>query len=315
MKLNLLLLCLIGIVPITLSSVPHAYHLIQTPMTHSGAQNYCRTVYNDLDAIESVNDWLRIAAEALRHFMIFPAWIGLYNNVDDWLWSYTDLPLKNTTLINWQSEPASGFAKCAAIQWTGYWVDLPCTDLKPFICYDSRIIGGGRFISYPLPLLNWFGAQAFCRTFHTDLASATNSMDNNALKNKVIIFTSFWFGLYRGTWTWIDGTKASNIPWALFQPDNLFGTQNCGVFALGLISDETCTNQYAFYCHSTPPVKHQQIVRLQVKTDGSVLDQSSILEKVKQKMKENGMAMENITVNWRLQSDGNIFNKENKDGL
>lgn len=36
---------------------------------------------------------------------------------------------------------------------------------------------------------------------------------------------------------------------------------------------------------------------------------------VKQKMKENGMTMENITVNWRVQSDGNIFNKEKKDGL
>lgn len=117
--------------------------------------------------------------------------------------------------------------------------------------FTARISGSGRFVSYPLPLLNWFGAQTFCRTFHTDLASATNSIDNNALKNQVIIFTSFWFGLYRGTWTWIDGTTASNIPWSLFQPDNLLGTQNCGVFALGLISDETCTSQYAFYCHSS----------------------------------------------------------------
>ncbi|KAG7314252.1 hypothetical protein KOW79_022748 [Hemibagrus wyckioides] len=319
MKLNLVLLCLIGNVPITLSTVAHKYHLIMTPMTWSEAQRYCRETYDDLAAIQSFNDWLRIAAEALRYFMIFPAWIGLYNNIDSWRWSYNDLPLNNITLRNWLfSEPTNGNQACAALDWTGYWLDFPCTDLKSFICYDSRFSGSGRFISYPLPLLNWFGAQAYCRTIHTDLATATNSVENSELQKRVFFMTSFWFGLYRDTWTWTDGTIASNIPWGLFQPDNLFGAQNCGTFAVGLISDETCSSKFAFFCHSVPPVRQRQIVKLQVKSDGSVLDpdmQSSILEQIKQKLKENAMNMANITVTWRVQPDGNIFYKKNKDDL
>ncbi|KAG7314238.1 hypothetical protein KOW79_022734 [Hemibagrus wyckioides] len=65
------------------------------------------------------------------------------------------------------------------------------------------------------------------------------------------------------------------------------------------------------------PVREQQILRLQVKSDGSVLDpavQSSILEQIKQKLAEKGM-LENTTVTWRVQTDGNIFQKKNKDDL
>ncbi|XP_053087118.1 secretory phospholipase A2 receptor-like [Pangasianodon hypophthalmus] len=318
MKLNLFLLCLTGIVPITLSTVAHKYHLITTPMTWSAAQNYCREKYDDLAAIQSVTDWLRISAEALRKFMIFPAWIGMYNNVDSWRWSFNDLPLKNITLRKWYfSEPSNGKEACGAIDFNGYWFDYPCTNLKSFICYDSRLSGGARFIPYLLPLLDWSGAQAYCRTFHTDLATASNSIENSELKNKVLFLTSSWFGLFRDTWTWLDGSIASSIPWGLFQPDNLFGAQNCATYAVGMISDETCSSEYAFFCHSTPPVRKQQIMRLQVKSDGSVFDpdvQASILEQIKEKLEENGM-LENTTVAWKVQPEGNIFYKKKNNDL
>ncbi|KAK2865878.1 hypothetical protein Q7C36_001934 [Tachysurus vachellii] len=58
-----------------------------------------------------------------------------------------------------------------------------------------------------------------------------------------------------------------------------------------------------------------QTMRLQVKSDGSVFDpavQSSILEQMKQKLKEHGM-LENTTVTWRVQPDGNIFKKKKGD--
>ncbi|KAG7314245.1 hypothetical protein KOW79_022741 [Hemibagrus wyckioides] len=59
----------------------------------------------------------------------------------------------------------------------------------------------------------------------------------------------------------------------------------------------------------------QQIVRLQVKSDVFIPDvQSSIIEKVKQKLKEHGM-LGNITVTWRVQPDGNIFHEKNNDDL
>ncbi|XP_017316379.1 uncharacterized protein LOC108260519 [Ictalurus punctatus] len=318
MKITLFLLCLTGIVPFTLSTVAHKFHLIMTPMTWSAAQNYCRETYDDLATMQIYFDWLRISAEAVRKFMIFPAWIGLYENVDVWRWSYNNLPLENTPLRNWYAfdEPsANGIEACGAIDYRGYWFDFPCTHLKSFICYDSRFSGFARFIPYILPLLDWFGAQAFCRLFHTDLATAASSTDNDELKNRVLFLTSSWFGLFRGTWTWSDGAIASNIAWAPFQPDHS-GTKYCGTYAVGLISDDTCSNEHAFFCQSTPPVRQQQILKLQVKSDGSVLDpdvQSSILLQIKQKLRENGMS-ENTTVTWRVQSDGNIFYKEKKRG-
>ncbi|KAG7314248.1 hypothetical protein KOW79_022744 [Hemibagrus wyckioides] len=58
------------------------------------------------------------------------------------------------------------------------------------------------------------------------------------------------------------------------------------------------------------PVR-SQTVRLQVKSDGSVFDpavQSFILEQITQKLKEH--LMENATVTWRVQPDGNIFHKK-----
>ncbi|KAG7314244.1 hypothetical protein KOW79_022740 [Hemibagrus wyckioides] len=68
---------------------------------------------------------------------------------------------------------------------------------------------------------------------------------------------------------------------------------------------------YYFFCHTILPVREQQIVRLQVKSDGSVLDpavQSSILEQMKQKLEEYGM-LENTTLTWQVQPDENIFQK------
>ncbi|KAG7314240.1 hypothetical protein KOW79_022736 [Hemibagrus wyckioides] len=89
------------------------------------------------------------------------------------------------------------------------------------------------------------------------------------------------------------------------------------VMALNLKDGYTFSYQSYFYCHTILPVREQQIVRLQVKSDGSVLDpavQSSILEQIKQKLAEKGM-LENTKVTWRVQPDGNILHLKNKDDL
>ncbi|XP_027004168.2 CD209 antigen-like protein D [Tachysurus fulvidraco] len=123
-----------------------------------------------------------------------------------------------------------------------------------------------------------------------------------------------WIGLYRDTWKWSDGTIASNLPWASGEPDNYNGNDNCAVASNGLLYDLSCNYVYYFFCHSISTMRNQT-VRLQVKSDGSVLDpavQFSILEQMKQKLKEHGM-LENTTVTWRVQPDGNIFKKKKDD--
>ncbi|XP_046699418.1 hepatic lectin-like [Silurus meridionalis] len=205
---------------------------------------------------------------------------------------------------------------CVIIMTNGYWGDRACTELRPFICYNAQFSGAARFIGISSKV-TWPAAQAYCRTYHTDLASSLNNIDNNMIWQVRDIQGDSWFGLYRDTWKWSDGTNALNTPWASGQPDNYGGNENCAVVYNGNFYDTSCSTQFYFFCHTIPPVRQRQIVRLQVKSDGSVFDsaaQSSILEQIKLNLKGKGIS-DNTTVTWRVQTDGIIFYKKNKDDL
>lgn len=120
-----------------------------------------------------------------------------------------------------------------------------------FLYFTAEPSGSNTFIIYLTPLLDWSGAQAYCRKYHTDLATITNLTENNQIKSHIPLAKFAWTGLFRDTWTWVDGIVPSFIPWAFFQPNNLLGAENCGTFTRGLISDETCSYEYAFFCHSS----------------------------------------------------------------
>ncbi|XP_046699396.1 putative C-type lectin domain family 20 member A isoform X2 [Silurus meridionalis] len=285
-----ILLGLTGLVPVAVSilgTVPHNYELIKTPMTWADAKNYCRVWYTDLAAIQSGTDWLRLKKEA---YVPFRQWNP--------------------------GEPNNGAGKesCVAMGIYNNWWDAPCTQLRPIICYNDNLTGSARFIAIPRPYMTWPEAQAYCRTHYTDLASIFNSSDNNIVGK--INPGGAWIGLYREPWRWSDRTSALNLSWAAGQPDNYGGIENCAVVNNRLFSDAPCSNQYYFFCHTNFPTR-SQTVRLQVKSDGSVFDpalQAFILEQMKQKLEENGM-LENTTMIWKVQPDGNIFNKKKKDHL
>ncbi|XP_053533565.1 putative C-type lectin domain family 20 member A [Ictalurus punctatus] len=293
---------------------------MMTPVTWPVAQNYCRVMYTDLATILSDTDWLRFEKEAASKGLTTFAWVGLYNDFNSWRWSLNDLPLTSVTYTYWASgQPDNRLGKQACVligDAYGYigWIDRSCTELFPFICYNANFSGAARFIGIRSPLLTWPQAQTYCRTHHTDLASSLNNSDNNMLLQVKNIQGDSWIGLYRDTWKWSDGTNASNIPWAPGQPDNYGGRENCARFYNGLFYDEQCTNLHYFFCHTIYPAR-SQIMRLQVKSDGSVFDpavQSSILDQIKQKLEEKGM-LENTTVTWKVQPEGNIFHKKKDD--
>ncbi|XP_053533589.1 putative C-type lectin domain family 20 member A [Ictalurus punctatus] len=289
---------------------------MMTLVTWPDAQSYCRVMYTDLATILSDTDWLRFEKEAASKRLTTFAWVGLYNDINSWRWSLNDLPL-NVSYTNWytgQPDNAGGKEACGLIVYYKTWWDIPCTQLRPFICYNANFSGAARFIGISSPYMTWPQAQTYCRTHHTDLASSLNSSDNDMLVQVSSIQGDSWIGLYRDTWKWSDGTNASNIPWAPGEPNNFWGHENCGVVYNGLFYDERCTNLHYFFCHTIYPAR-SQIIRLQVKSDGSVFDpavQSSILDQIKQKLEEKGM-LENTTVTWKVQPDGNIFHKKKDD--
>ncbi|XP_058240200.1 putative C-type lectin domain family 20 member A [Hemibagrus wyckioides] len=321
MRLIFILLCWTGALLVTVSKLPpfrHKYHVIMTRMTWLQAQNYCRVNYKDLATIESSDDWERLTKEVKRVKLTDRAWVGLYNDIDSWRWSLDDLPLKNITLRNWGlGEPnnVNGDQSCVYINIFGRWIDYACTGTKHVICFDASNTGPDRFVAVPSPLMTWTEAQSYCRTFHTDLASALNQADNDLLHRLASGQGPSWFGLFRDTWKWSDGTIPTNLLWDLGQPNNFYKDEDCGDFFWGALTDRQCSELYYVICHTLLPVKERQVMTLQVKSDGSVLDpavQSAILEQIKKKLKENGV-MENTTVSWRVRPDGQIFHNKKDD--
>ncbi|KAI5085923.1 macrophage mannose receptor 1 isoform X2, partial [Silurus meridionalis] len=233
------------------------YYLILMKKSWSDAQNYCRMMYTDLAIIITDVDLLQIKKEAVRQKLATFAWIGLYNDVNSWRWSLNEVLLKNSILTNWMpGEPNNYAAKescCVIMNTTGYWADKPCADLKPFICYDGESFSLSRANFPHFPLLNWAGAQTYCRTHHTDFSSSLTSSDNDFITQVTTIQGDSWFGLYRETWKWLNNTKTSNLPWYNGQPNNYYGSDNCGAFYKGLYSliDDPCTSQYYFFCYTS----------------------------------------------------------------
>ncbi|KAF5899433.1 macrophage mannose receptor 1-like isoform X6, partial [Clarias magur] len=245
------------LVPVAVSvllTVPHRYELFTTLMTWPAAQTYCKMNHTDLAIILSNTDWLRLKKEAKskRLATLSYVWVGLWNDVYSWRWSIGELPLKSVTYTNWlPGEPNNGGGKesCGSVVSSAQWVDISCSGLRPFICYDANFNVSAKFILITSPVLSWLGARAYCRQYHTDLASALNSSDSNMLYQLVPPDYTF-IGLYRDTWKWTDGTNAS-IVWPPGQPDNYNGNENCGIIINFNFYDVPCNFVCYFFCHTT----------------------------------------------------------------
>ncbi|XP_046706395.1 C-type lection lectoxin-Enh3-like [Silurus meridionalis] len=161
--------------------------------------------------------------------------------------------------------------------------------------------------------MNWSDAHAYCQEFHTDLALANSTAENDRMQSIAYVQGRSWIGLYRDSWKWSDGTNTSNFMWLAGQPDNYYQNENCAVLNNGWFNDVKCNQLHYFICHTTHLLRRQQTVKLKVKSsDESVTDsdmQSAISELIKKKLEENGM-LGNTTVTWRVQTDGQVFHKK-----
>ncbi|KAI5087594.1 C-type mannose receptor 2-like [Silurus meridionalis] len=223
-----------------------------TSFTWSDAQNYCRAKYTDLAAIQSDTDWLRLKKEP--GLVKYTSWVGLYNDINGWRWSLNNLPLKSVTYTNWYpGEPNNykGIESCVAMSSYSNWWDVPCSQLRPVICYNAKFNGTARFVGISSPWMTWPQAQAYCRTYHTDLPSSLNSSDNDIIMQVRNTVGDAWIGLYRDTWKWVDGTIASNLKWIPGEPNNYGGNENCGVVNNGLFGDVPCSNIFFFFCDTS----------------------------------------------------------------
>lgn len=111
------------------------YVLIQDQKTWNEAQAYCRMNHLDLATVQNNEDSANLQEAVYKMTKI--AWIGLYNDINSWRWSYED---EKMTFQSWNmGEPNNynGYEECVMMQGST-WNDWGCSDLLPFFCYNGK---------------------------------------------------------------------------------------------------------------------------------------------------------------------------------
>lgn len=107
--------------------------------------------------------------------------------------------------------------------------------------------GNDRYI-YISNDTDWYGAQAYCRQHHTDLASARDENENSVIAS--LIYYKTWIGLLKDPWKWVDHTNFSYISWSYGKPNNIKWNENCGYLYMGEATDAWCSDIMPFFCYS-----------------------------------------------------------------
>ncbi|KAB5579033.1 hypothetical protein PHYPO_G00190010 [Pangasianodon hypophthalmus] len=304
------LLLFTGIVPFVLSA-SRKYYLIQEMKTWHDAQAYCRATHTDLAIIKSLHDMVHFQNEAQRQSFNTEAWIGLYNDINSWRWSFNSEPLRVQYWILGQPDNVDGHEECGATGLLG-WFDASCDKLKSFLCFDARNLAPARYIYISELQMTWYDAQSYCRQHYTDLAIINDLPEG--LNVQSMLPNDAWLGLFRDSWKWIDETNMSTLTWGPGQPDNMHKNENCGFVTNSQAADAPCSDTKPFFCYAEIS-ERKQTVRLKIQFKQNVIVpavKAAILEKIKLKLMEYGMA-ENTTVKWIEQPGGVVFHKEERN--
>ncbi|KAA0721224.1 C-type lectin domain family 10 member A MMGL [Triplophysa tibetana] len=251
-------------------SVSCEYVLIQQQKTWDDAQAYCRQNHFDLATVQSTEDWTNVQ-KAVGPSFTTVAWIGLYNDINTWRWSYQDEPL---TYLSWYyGEPNNnnGIQECATFYGDTFH-DMVCTETKLFLCYNEDQVGANRFVLVTDVARSWSDAQTYCRQHHTDLATIRTQAENDQLAIMMSSYSYAWIGLFRDSWKWSDGTNVSmsSIYWVLSFGDITDKDRPCSVVTSGgLKDDRLCSAYQNFICKLC---KKKQILRLEMISGKNVKD-------------------------------------------
>ncbi|XP_047241540.1 uncharacterized protein LOC124880462 [Girardinichthys multiradiatus] len=238
------------------------YYFVNTSLTWTNAQSFCRSDYTDLATIENTAD----VDAFLRTNLNFSgkAWIGLYDDtINSWKWSLNDSSFYGPgqdTFRNWfptQPDDNSGQQHCvtfygSSVDSLGRWDDADCMSTMQFVCYNGTVGGSPSYVVSTFSL-NWTEAQRFCRANYVDLASIRNLTENEIIRS-LVGASNVWIGLYREK-LWSDGTQSLFRHWANGQPNDSSGDQCvAGSFTdSGRWSDENCSMSLPFVCYRPVP--------------------------------------------------------------
>lgn len=126
-----------GLLSLTLCK-PQEYILYKQLKTWEDAQNYCRTHHYDLATIQNNENWTKLLEAADEQRFYGFAWIGLFNDINGWRWSYNDESLVFESWGLAQPDNYGAGQECVIIYPNGAWDDFYCTIEKYFVCYDGE---------------------------------------------------------------------------------------------------------------------------------------------------------------------------------
>ncbi|MEQ2200279.1 hypothetical protein XENOCAPTIV_026594 [Xenoophorus captivus] len=194
----------------------YEYHYIEEDKNWTEAQRYCREKHTDLATVSNMTDMKRLLNISAGN--MGEAWIGLYDQTAGkrkWYWSLPGVEF-NESETNWASGEAldTGSENCGFIGKNLTWGDYYC-DLKLyFLCYDER--NASQELYFIKEMKTWLEAQSYCRQNHTDLASGLNQVQLKQLNNAFqSVRMNTFFGPFRDTWRWSDGSSFSFRHWNL----------------------------------------------------------------------------------------------------
>ncbi|XP_032438352.1 C-type mannose receptor 2-like [Xiphophorus hellerii] len=232
----------------------YQFHYIKEAKKWTEAQQYCREKHTDLATVTNMKDMERlnkISAGDQRG-----AWIGLYNKTlgtRTWYWSLpgVEFSVNETKWYPGESNDCGKQENCGLLVNTSKWGYASCSIQRYFLCYnDTNTTQKYHLIK---ELKTWQEAQRYCREKHTDLISGTKQLQDEEVE-KVIKSTHRkpFFGLFRDTWRWSDGSSFSFRHWNLkftnYQPNR----DQCATTKFddeGRWTNENCDVQKPFICY------------------------------------------------------------------
>ncbi|KAG1928119.1 hypothetical protein F2P79_023807 [Pimephales promelas] len=274
-------------------------------MPWAKAQAYCRENHIDLATVQTDEDWTTLQEvsdeEKFRGF----SWIGLYNDVGSWRWSYQEESLVFKSWATGQPDNYWVREECGIIYYPGYWADINCDEIRYFVCSNEGTNATEKLVLIKTQV-TWLDAQKYCRKHYTDLATVRSLEDNNKIISLIALHQP-WIGLYRDSWKWSDQANFTSSTQLITQR-LIVPSKNCAAlyYDSPSIADHYCTSVLYFYCSTVK--NKQQLIRVQVKASENADDatlSALVLNKIQQMLSD-----QDVTLKWRKQPNGKIFQKK-----
>uniref|UniRef100_A0A672SG50 C-type lectin domain-containing protein n=1 Tax=Sinocyclocheilus grahami TaxID=75366 RepID=A0A672SG50_SINGR len=122
------------------SSCTRQYHLVFESKTWTEAQRYCRQNYTDLATIENMEEMRRLI-KTVRGTFYGSAWIGLYDDLNNWRWSLDNEAIEGGFKSWFIQQPRNSDGQSLCVYMTYYqgtWGENFCMETFPFVCYDGE---------------------------------------------------------------------------------------------------------------------------------------------------------------------------------